>query len=504
MMEDKELTLLKKYKEKETEPFQKKRKWVVNTIRKHKREEMVRKERHRSYMNEYDDMTDETEDSDSDSQIDEGEFQYYLGLIHSDVLDNKIEGISNIRKALAKDSNPPIQQVIESGLVETFSQFLESQNDKVVFESAWALTNIASGSSDQTQVLIYCDVPKKFKQLLYHQNEDIREQAIWGLGNIAGESIDFRDYVLSIDVLLPVVENLKHTKKNSMICNGAWALSNFCRGKPVPDWNKVKFALEILPEIIRTTDPKVLSDACWTLSYLSDTESKDQLQEMIQYDFIDRLIELLLMPAHRVHTPALRTIGNILTGDNEHTEILVSKGVLPKLKQLLSSTKKTVVKEAVWTISNITAGTEKHIEAVLRTEIMPIMIHLIVNYEFDIKREALWAISNATSGNPSQVNYIVTIGGIEALCSMLGHGDPTANLVALEGIGNIMRNGEQMKANGINPYAYRLEKCGGIEKLESLQEHLNPAIYKKSCEIMESYLGAVPEFDPSSVTHYNF
>ena len=58
-----------------------------------------------------------------------------------------------------------------------------------------------------------------------------------------------------------------------------------------------------------------------------------------------------------VQTPALRTAGNIVTGDDHQTQCVLNCGALPRLLALLQSPKKGIRKEACWTISNITAGT---------------------------------------------------------------------------------------------------------------------------------------------------
>lgn len=172
--------------------------------------------------------------------------------------------------------------------------------------------------------------------------------------------------------------------------------------------------------------------------------------------------------------------------------------------------------------SNFFLNSEKwsflQLQAVIDANIFPVLIEILGKAEFKTRKEAAWAITNATSGGtPDQIRYLVDQGCIGPLCDLLTVMDSKIVQVALNGLENILRLGDQDSKNhgGPNTYAVLIEECygifcsvckmnnhlcntlfwliSGLDKIEFLQSHENIDIYQKAFEIIQNYFGTDEE-----------
>ncbi|KAI8812500.1 armadillo-type protein [Cladochytrium replicatum] len=376
--------------------------------------------------------------------------------LYSGIDEYHINAMVRLRRFLCLESVVDnTQLVLEMGVLDRFLTFLNpSIPTTLLYESCWVLTNIAAGLPSHTRALVDAGFVPPLVNLLRHSEGIVRTQAAWALGNIAGDSHVFRDLILANGALGPLMDLWNgyfedEQKRRSGMHVAIWAFANLCRWRK-PDWQKLIPAFPVLQQIIQFSDHDILSECCWALSRLFHSRHK-VIDRLLNEQLCLRLVELLTLDDPIITNPILRTMTNIASGDDEHTQMLIDAGALPHLVRLLNSPMYPIRLETLMTISNIAAGTHAQVQALIDLNIIATVLRML-NAEEDgrLKKESVWVLCNAASSRDLvQTRYLVHIGLLESIMNyLMSCDDHTGQWKASECLYHILLAGD--RALGIN------------------------------------------------------
>ena len=174
----------------------------------------------------------------------------------------QLAAVQAARKLLSSDRNPPIDALIHSGILPILVGCLSTTDQSgLQFETAWALTNIASGTSQQTQAIVAAGTVPLFPELLHSPHQNVCEQAVWALGNIIRDGPHLRDCVIQLGVVQPLLTFINPEIPISFLRNVTWVVVNLCRNKdPPPPVQTIK-EIPLLSLCLSTT---MTSTSLWT------------------------------------------------------------------------------------------------------------------------------------------------------------------------------------------------------------------------------------------------
>ena len=419
-------------------------------------------------------------------------------------------GLVGIRKVLSSGSSTPIGELhkIPGASAAIVGALTGATNVKIIFEALWCCANLCSDTKAICQDMINLGVLDATITFIQHSNPSVVEQALWMLETITGDSRDSMFVPQYFDPYLKVVQSLcnRNWQRISILRTLIWTISNLCRGKPSPPY---EFVSQFLPSLERVLfsdigDAEVTIDIMWSLSYLTDHKLHGEQVAgiLIEHNITQTICSLLLSQNQQIITPALRTIGNIISSsDPTHTQALLEQGILDVLITLIRdpALKAEQHKEAAWTISNIAAGTSEQVTFLARSDAFKALHELVPTANAPLKKEIFYCAANLVSPdvtNEIAIKALISIGWVKTMIADLDANPKSAYAnVILQALGDILAYGNRPdlqvphliegKKVQVNLSALMIQRDGGVNVLEKCQDF--PELHNMAVELLQTY-----------------
>ncbi|XP_047475648.1 importin subunit alpha-3-like isoform X11 [Penaeus chinensis] len=416
----------------------------------------------------------------------------------SDAKDDIVEGLKSQDKRrqlvcaekarhLLSSPRPPLNQLIAAGILPPLVLCMARQDaPELQLESAWAVTNIASGKSKHTNAVVDAGAIKVLIQLLSSKNTGVREQAVWALGNIVGDGPECRDQAIAEGLVKPLVGLLSVTTPASIARQVCWVITNLFRVKhPVISPEERKMCAEAIRRLVSHFDAKVQADSLWAAAYFADMGS-GSIDELIECGAVKDMVQRLYSQDDKVVTAALRATGSIAAGANHQTEAVVTSGALPIYRDLLGHSNAGIASETAWILSNVTAGTPSQIQMVIDVQVVPALMTAVEKRNEELQKEASWALCNMVSGGTEeQISMLVSLGTVSSFCHLLKSQDMALVMLGLEAISNVFTKSQNEEAT-----ARLVEGVGGLETLRGLQSSQDPKVAQTASTLLALFFSS--------------
>jgi len=397
-----------------------------------------------------------------------------------------IAAMRDIRQLSSDGNDLHINEIVNAGLIFLLVQILNCsvyQNSNLIYETAWALSNIAA--TDYATHVANAGAIKPLVRLLLHTNAKVREQSAWCLGNIAGQGHNLRDQILNESILQQsLLANLVHPNNMSLLGTIVFTISNLCKGNPSPFTTLTNdFVYPLVALLDKPITEEITMDVLWAISYLSNGDGQ-QIGFVIASGVLSKLIKFIANK-FKCKMPIIQILGNLASGSDSQTQVVLDSGILNHLAGLLSSKSTGVRKYSSLLAANIACGNHEQITTLVeRRRILRQLIVIATHDRWDVREEALWTLAHiCTSGTRAHILSLVRAKGFEPLIGVLALENSNIALlvIVLDAIKNIF------EADG--QHLCLFEQYKGIDYLEELQKHPSGIVFDRVVYLIENFYG---------------
>ena len=431
------------------------------------------------------------------------------------------------RRLLARATNPPVQAVIDAGLLPLLVSFLGVP--ELLDDTLWILINVAAGTAEQTEDVVRAGAVRPLVRLLAEcscYNHALL--AAWALANIAR---DVRDAVLAEGAVAALVALAEYffwrvssaadavcvsprereyrlhqacacarcaaKLRTEMLRILTFALRQLCQGVPRPRFEAVEPALALLVLLARhCPDADVLGNVGWALeSFVASGRGEDlgttrSLDAALDAGVLPVLLDLVAYPAPDVSHAALNGLVMLGRAGAAYALAVVEADALQRLLWCLATKDRLACMLACDVLASVAA--KGGLQALIDAHVFPVVCSVIhAAASTAVKANAAYVIRCAcVAADLAQTQRLVHLGCLDALLALVRTSPDAPGIlnVSLRTMLVVFGKGDASRdADGRNPYAEAFARFGGTADVAACRRHHCAVISATATAMLETY-----------------
>ena len=328
---------------------------------------------------------------------------------------------------------------------------------------------------------------------LHSQFDDISDNVLWLVNNLLTDRAKCRDQIMNSKIYDYVQDILTKEDINIFLLrSGIWFMSCLMKNKQtIPDDAKIMKSLYYCVKYLYIMDPELNCQCVWGIYYISEFESSNLqiFSQILSTGAIEKIIKINFKQQLQSLSPCLRLLGNLLSGEYNVVDQLISMRVVNFYEAVLANVSKSESKrEVLWGLSNLSAGSIQHVHAIIDSPIFDKIVLALGDSNYSIKREAVYIIKNCLSNNCVDISTIMlNKGAMKGLVHILQNdSNQELTFYTLKSVAYFVNVDGQSENNG-NLFISEFEALGGRPALEKLTMNQESEISVLAKNILEKY-----------------
>jgi hypothetical protein len=398
---------------------------------------------------------------------------------------------------LQHDSDYILDILEKHGIFPILYKYINSGVIKIQNIILTFLINITAQTDKYLEMLFKFGFIKCIINFMNSIDESLVLNSIWCLSNVAGElQHEITSELIKMNIneeLLKIFSKLDNIG-DDILYESLILLECLLNSKPLAKEKVIIPFFQHFTYLIFNTDENILKRTCNCLSIL--TNASDLYIKIILtcHNIVKKILLLLNHKNIEICHVNLMIISNIIASqDSSFFKKLCKEhdNVIDKISQTWVKHQKEdkedkILKEYLFLFSNMVM--EIGMKSFSKYQIN-FFVKCLTNNKLKIKKEATWLIGNCfhSCENIKQIWYFIKIGVIKNLCEILNINDYDIMIRCIYSLKKLLEISRQFDTKMYECVIISIEKNGGLDKLEQLQEHQNNTIYENVLYILENF-----------------